>query len=92
MGGNDADESEFRPRRGGMDTRELNIELTKVKERLAAGKNRGDGHDEQIEKLWAFAGRLEDRLRAVEVKIVVIVFGSACGGGVAGSLLSNYFK
>lgn len=93
MGGNDDDESAFQPHRGKpMDLNDMKVEIAKIRERIANQRTDMTSHDAEFTKVWSIIDKLEERLRSVEVKIAVIAFGSACGGGVAGSLLSNYFK
>lgn len=92
MGGSDEDESSFLGSGRPMEESNVTVELVKIRERMAAQRKDIEEHVVDVKRLWDFAGKLEDRIRALEVKVAVIAAVSACGGGVVGGFLSKLFQ
>lgn len=63
---------------------DLNIELVKVKERLAGQRCDIDEHDKTI-------GKLEERVRALEVRVAVLAAISAGVGATIGGVAGSFF-
>lgn len=75
-----------------MEDMNVPVELAKTRERVAGLRKDLDEHAGEFKRLWEFIGKLEDRTRALEVKVAVIAAVSACGGGVVGGFLSKLFQ
>lgn len=83
MGGSEEDESAFQPRGHKMESRDMQIEITKLRERLAAQRKDIDCHDEQIEEQ-------EKRITSLEKKLIFASGLAAGGGGLIGGLASQF--
>ncbi len=84
MGGTDEDESAFLLRSGPMESHDMQIELTKLRERLIAQRKDIDCHDERIEDQ-------EKRITSLEKKLIFASGLAAGGGGLIGGLASQFF-
>ena len=82
MVGTDEDKSAFHPRGGKMESHDMQIELTKLRERLAAQRKDIDCHDEQI-------ADQEKRITSLEKKLIFASGLAAGGGGLIGGLASQ---
>lgn len=94
MGGRDEDESSFVPTKGPhpMGDADVQIELTKLKERMAVQRKEIDDHREQFKETETTLEAIKERVTSLEKKLIFACGAAAGGGGIVGSVLGQLFE
>lgn len=92
MGGREEDESSFLAKGHAMEEPNVAVEFAKIRERMVGQRKDIDEHAGEFKRVWECMGKLEDRIRSLEIRVGIISALSACVGGIGGGFISKLFN